>query len=49
MKPDLPARPLRRLLLAAMSPPLAGYDGRQLVGCRACWMEPRLVINYTAH
>lgn len=33
----------------AMSPPLAGYEGKQLVGCRACWMEPRLVINYTAH
>lgn len=33
----------------AMSPPLAGYDGQQLAGCRACWMEPSLVVNYTAH
>lgn len=32
----------------ALSPPLAGYEGG-LIGCRACWMLPNSVINYTAH
>jgi|694.fasta_scaffold91376_2 hypothetical protein len=33
----------------ALSPPLPGYEGASLIGCRACWMLHDSVINYTAH
>jgi hypothetical protein len=33
----------------ALSPPLAGYGNASLLGCRACWMLPDTVVNYTAH
>jgi hypothetical protein len=33
----------------AASPPLEGYGNESLVGCRACWAMPDVVVNYTAH